>query len=338
VNRTINFYRTQRGGSAPTRLLLSGGASLMGYLDRFFHESLHLPVEYFNPFRNVELAPTVSRETLSHCAHFFGGVVGAGLRSAIECPIQVSLMPPKIRRERAALRRIPYYAAAGACIFIALLCWSVYFERIARETDYAVGNLRNEVKDVRRRLDECAKLQLRIRDKQAQLTQLTQWIEMRTTWLKILSELHDGISSDPLLWLTDLKAMKPAAPVPGGPPRSGAPPPPAAVPGLPVISELELSGMGKAELEMPSQDIEKVQSFIRRLAPLKESTTPKSEKKPEGQPLAPQKESAARKDSMFLIDPEKQLFQVKRVPTPTDDYDRYAFKFNMTIKLKPIKQ
>src|SRR5215469_12560717 len=54
VNQTLQFYRGQQGGSAPQRLFLSGGASVMPYAAQFFAEKLNVPVEYFNPLRNVQ--------------------------------------------------------------------------------------------------------------------------------------------------------------------------------------------------------------------------------------------------------------------------------------------
>ncbi|HXS68660.1 MAG TPA: pilus assembly protein PilM, partial [Candidatus Polarisedimenticolia bacterium] len=54
VNQTMQFFRGQQGGSAPVRLFLSGGASIMPYAAQFFAEKLNVPVEYFNPFRNVQ--------------------------------------------------------------------------------------------------------------------------------------------------------------------------------------------------------------------------------------------------------------------------------------------
>src|SRR5437867_8777482 len=54
VNQTVQFYTKQQGGTAPQRLFLAGGASLMPYTAEFFSEKLNLPpesVEYFNPFR-----------------------------------------------------------------------------------------------------------------------------------------------------------------------------------------------------------------------------------------------------------------------------------------------
>ncbi len=41
VNQTMQFYRGQQGGSAPQRLYLSGGASIMPYTAQFFAEKLN---------------------------------------------------------------------------------------------------------------------------------------------------------------------------------------------------------------------------------------------------------------------------------------------------------
>jgi len=72
VNQTMQFYRGQQGGAAPQRLFLSGGASIMPYTAQFFAEKLNLPVEYFNPLRNVEISPEINLEELARVAHSLG--------------------------------------------------------------------------------------------------------------------------------------------------------------------------------------------------------------------------------------------------------------------------
>src|SRR4030095_16079019 len=81
VNQTMQFYRGQQGGSPPERLFLSGGATSMAYTAEFFSEKLNLPVEYFNPLRNVQLEEGLNREELAKVAHSMGEVVGLGLRN-----------------------------------------------------------------------------------------------------------------------------------------------------------------------------------------------------------------------------------------------------------------
>ena len=98
VNQTMQFYRGQQGGSAPQRLFLSGGASVMPYTAQFFAEKLNVPVEYFNPFRNVQIDPAINLEELARVAHSLGEVVGLGLRNLAHCPVELNLMPESTLR------------------------------------------------------------------------------------------------------------------------------------------------------------------------------------------------------------------------------------------------
>jgi len=47
------------------------------------------PVEYFNPFRNVDIDPSVNLEELARVAHSLGEVVGLGLRNLAHCPVEL---------------------------------------------------------------------------------------------------------------------------------------------------------------------------------------------------------------------------------------------------------
>lgn len=53
ISRRTNFYRSQQGGNAPTKVYLAGGGANLGYLVDFLQEKLSLPVEPFNPLRRV---------------------------------------------------------------------------------------------------------------------------------------------------------------------------------------------------------------------------------------------------------------------------------------------
>src|SRR5215467_1950201 len=111
VNQTMQFYRGQQGGSAPQRLFLSGGASVMPYTAQFFAEKLNVPVEYFNPFRNVQIDPSVNLEDLQRVAHSMGEVVGLGLRNLAHCPVELNLMPDSTRKWRAFNEKKPFLIA-----------------------------------------------------------------------------------------------------------------------------------------------------------------------------------------------------------------------------------
>src|SRR5579859_6657946 len=111
VNQTMQFYRGQQGGSAPQRLFLSGGASVMPYTAQFFAEKLNVPVEYFNPFRNVQIDPSVNLEELARVAHSMGEVVGLGLRNLAHCPVELNLMPDSTLNWIQFNQKKPYFIA-----------------------------------------------------------------------------------------------------------------------------------------------------------------------------------------------------------------------------------
>src|SRR5919205_1038888 len=111
VNQTMQFYRGQQGGSAPQRLFLSGGASIMPYTAQFFAEKLNVPVEDFNPFRNIDIDPAVNLEELARVAHSLGEVIGLGLRNLAHCPVELNLMPESTLKWQSFNQKKPYFIA-----------------------------------------------------------------------------------------------------------------------------------------------------------------------------------------------------------------------------------
>jgi type IV pilus assembly protein PilM len=121
VNQTIQFFRGQQGGSAPERLFLSGGASIMPYTAQFFAEKLNLPVDYFNPFRNIEIDPTLDLEELQKYAHSYGEVVGLGLRELAHCPVELNLMPKSSLQRQEFGSKKPYLVASVFSLALVIL-------------------------------------------------------------------------------------------------------------------------------------------------------------------------------------------------------------------------
>jgi type IV pilus assembly protein PilM len=192
VNQTIQFFRGQQGGSAPQRLFLSGGASIMPYTAQFFAEKLNLPVDYFNPFRNIELDPGLDLEELSKYAHSFGEVVGLGLRDLAHCPVELNLMPrSSIQRQEFAHKK-PYLIAS--VFSLALVVFAIY------QAEARMGDVR------RRKLEE-------ITEPLKQLTQLNQQLETAISQRKQLMNAADQmeeLAGNRFYWiklLTELRSV-----------------------------------------------------------------------------------------------------------------------------------
>lgn len=193
VNQTIQFYRSQQGGSAPQRVFLAGGASIMAYTAQFFAEKLNLPVDYFNPFRNVEIDPSVNIEELAKVAHAFGEVVGLGLRNPARCPIELNLIPKSILKLQQFNRKKPYFIAAAISLILAVLAMGLFFDRVAAVKQQAIAEREPKVARLQQKADQL-RAALKQRDEaQKVVDQYTEWLETRFSWADVLTELRNAL-------------------------------------------------------------------------------------------------------------------------------------------------
>src|SRR2546426_5160678 len=141
VNQTIQFYRGQQTGSAPTRLFLAGGGSIMPYTAQFFAEKLNVPVEYFNPFRNVKIEPALNLEELARVAHSLGEVVGLGLRNLAHCPVELNLMPRSSLKRQQFNEKKPYLIAAVFCLVLVVMAYGWFYSKVVERKKEALDKM-----------------------------------------------------------------------------------------------------------------------------------------------------------------------------------------------------
>src|SRR6266852_4033868 len=157
VNQTMQFYRGQQGGSAPQRLFLSGGASIMPYTAQFFAEKLNVPVEYFNPLRNVQIDPAINLEDLARVAHSLGEVIGLGLRNLAHCPVELNLMPESTLRWQAFNQRKPYFFFTLISLVAVTFAVGYLFEKLARAKEAAIADLEPKLTQIQAKTDSFTK-------------------------------------------------------------------------------------------------------------------------------------------------------------------------------------
>src|SRR6184192_818914 len=153
VNQTIQFYRGQQGGSAPVRLFLAGGASIMPYTAQFFAEKLNVGVEYFNPFRNITIEPTINLEDLARVAHSLGEVVGLGLRNMAHCPVELNLMPDSTLKWQRFNEKKHYFIATVFSLVLAVVAMGYLFDNLAGVKKQALDSITPQVESEQRKSD-----------------------------------------------------------------------------------------------------------------------------------------------------------------------------------------
>src|SRR6185437_8147049 len=195
VNQTMQFYRGQQGGSAPARLFLSGGASIMPYTAQFFAEKLNVPVEYFNPFRNVQIDPTVNLEELVRVAHSMGEVVGLGLRNLAHCPVELNLMPESTRKWRAFNEKKPYLIATVFTIVVVVAVIGLLFSQLSSAKADKIATIEPTLQKRQSANNEFNQAQTQLTDATNEFGQLAALTTDRYYWVDALPKLRTVLTN-----------------------------------------------------------------------------------------------------------------------------------------------
>ena len=203
INRSINVWRSQHGGNAPVRLLLAGGGSLMYYTQEFFHEKLHLPVDYLNVFSAVTLGDQVDRQQLLDVAPMFPELVGMSLRKITTCPVDISLIPQSIRFQKAFQRKKVYFYISAASV---VLCLLIFLAAVMHRKQYSmtlVSGTKGGVESTQQMRDQIKRLEGELNSARAAYDEAANFFREREKWIGMLQELQQ-IMPD-MMWLVALE-------------------------------------------------------------------------------------------------------------------------------------
>ncbi len=237
VNQTIQFYRGQQGGSAPVRLFLAGGSSIMPYTAQFFADKLSLAVEYFNPFRNVQLDPSLQVAELEKVAHCFGEVVGLGLRNLAHCPVELNLMPKSSIQKQQLKAKQPYFVATVFCLVLVLFAYGLFYKRIVALKQGELERVRSEVLPLQKNKKDLDKAIAATAKSRQELEQITEWVHDRYVWPELLVDLRrifiateskshrPGVEAGVWVEKLEVQSCDAPIPVPGSPAPENTPAP-----------------------------------------------------------------------------------------------------------------
>ncbi len=206
IARSITFYRSQQGGSAPERVFLSGGSASLPYIREFFHEKLNLPVEFLNPMRNVTVSGNVNAEQIGHQSHTLGELVGLALRGTSNCPMELNLQPASVARREELSRRRPYLVLAALCILAILAGFWLFTDRAAKATAAAAGSITPEVNELRGLETKMKAARKEIDALVEQSTPLLQAPADRQFWLNVIDDINGRLPQD-FVWITNFDSI-----------------------------------------------------------------------------------------------------------------------------------
>lgn len=258
IARTTNYFRSQHGGSAPTRVFLAGGGSNLPYIKEFFEEKLSLPVEFFNPLQRITVGKKVDVERLSHEAHLMGELIGLGVRGIGKSVVNIDLVPASVVQERAEERRKPYLIASAAALLIGFAAWGTFNSLASAKAVQLASDLRQKVGAIGQYDGPIRQLIAHEDDVRAVVDGYVTSEKQRIYWMDVLVELKTRMAHDSV-WVVDFEPLvgyDPSSPQGAG----SAPAAPAAAPtasppkvaGTPVVAKsFGTTGYSISSLALP---------------------------------------------------------------------------------------
>src|SRR2546423_2183307 len=312
--RSVSHYRAQQQGNRPDRIFLCGGTAGLPYMREFFHEKFQLPIEFFNPLRNVAVSEAASASGVAQSAHLLGELVGLALRSVTVCPMELSLLPANVVRRQELGRRRPFFIAAAACVILAMLGWSVYYTRAAQVTRDTAQVIQQKNASMRGAEAQLDKLKKQIVSLDGVATPLLAAINDRDFWPQILEDLNARLPESDI-WITELGATSGGKLLGAGDKHAGqpaaAPLPQTSAPGTKtaaasakLIDGILVRGL---YLYNPKQQ-EIVVDYLRNLA----------------------------NSPFFVVDPKTPERVIKSNSVPNDTEWAFPYELQLTLR-KPVK-
>ncbi|MFM2170218.1 MAG: type pilus assembly protein PilM [Verrucomicrobiota bacterium] len=206
IARTTNYYRSNHGGNAPRRIILAGGGANLPYAKEFFEEKLGLPVEYFNPMRNVMVGKSVNPEIIQREAHMMGELVGLGLRGIGKSSINIDLVPSSVEAERAAEKRRPILIGAAALLVAGCAGFAVFSKGAASKAEEQLAGLESRKKELETAASPIKRLLAEEASVKSMAAGYVAIKDAQDFWPGVMTNLREHFTSE-FTWITDMEPL-----------------------------------------------------------------------------------------------------------------------------------
>ncbi|HUV40796.1 MAG TPA: type IV pilus assembly protein PilM [Sedimentisphaerales bacterium] len=147
IQRSLGFYTNSNPNTQLSRIIAFGGGTKMRGLLKYLQQSLQIPVERPDSFKNLTLAPNVSAAKFHENVSDFGIVYGLGVQGLGLGKIESNLLPRSAARSMAWANKSKYFVAA-ACMLLLVSVLSFARALLDRKAYGDNSRVRQEVRSL----------------------------------------------------------------------------------------------------------------------------------------------------------------------------------------------
>jgi type IV pilus assembly protein PilM len=206
IARSLGYYRTNLGGSDPSKILLSGGMASMPYLAEFIHEKFQKETAYFDPLGGISVNPEAAPFAEGNPVNM-GELIGGALQFLPgSARTAVNLLPPSVARKQSFAKKLPALTAAALLFILSLIAWGIYGASAAQSTRGESEKLTKEYDQLSITSKKIAKLLNKQTEIRTTSTDLLALVLLHEAYPRIVSELAAKVP-DRFLWITEIQAV-----------------------------------------------------------------------------------------------------------------------------------
>lgn len=208
VSRTQAIYRNHGYEDEPIRCRLSGGGSLLPGIAKSLENRLGIPVERFDPLKQVHVGANCSSASLEVDKAFLGEAMGVAIGRFLPDSPQINLLPRSILWQRRFRRQQPYYIVAGlvACAAVALPLVN---------TNLSLHRYREEIQNLDTKIVPFRELNTKVNTRIEAIEKLGKVIDQaaevsmdRSNWMYFLNDIQARMNEVEDVWLDRIEVVR----------------------------------------------------------------------------------------------------------------------------------
>ncbi len=208
LKRSILNYRRMGRVNAPSKIYLTGRASLLPGLAEYLAETQKMSVEYLDALSGVAVGSRVNQPLLANCALQMSEVIGEAARLVLPESMGVNLLPKHIVDEAIFAKKRPYMLAGAALLAASVIPPFLFFHESLKSDKSQAMDFAERTPTLIDRADKLAEYQEQAKTIEAKIAGLEGLAMSKSNWINLFIDLEKRLMEQKDVWLENLKVVR----------------------------------------------------------------------------------------------------------------------------------
>lgn len=208
LTRSIVNYRRSGRVEAPSKVYLSGRASMLNGFAEFLAENQKMSVEYLDALSNISVSPKVDQGLLNDNAVLFGELVGEACTMIFPDAKTVNLLPQHIVDDALFKSKRPLVVLSAAILAAAVIPPFIYLNEATSTIKKGERIFNTQLSPLVERYETLEENKETVKSLTAKISGLEGLAESKSNWINLFIDLEKRLMEQKDVWLDNLKVVR----------------------------------------------------------------------------------------------------------------------------------